>query len=45
MKKKSLYVVPQSEEVSALWESVLCDSNPGLGGSEDIGYEDWVLNN
>ena len=43
MKRKSLYVIPLCEEVSSLWEAVLCTSDPELGGTENIGYEDWDL--
>lgn len=39
---KYRYVIPLCEKVIPLWEAVLCGS-PGLGESEDIGYEDWIL--
>lgn len=42
MNHKILYVTPECEEASLLWDSVLCDS-PGFGESEDVGYEDWVI--
>ena len=42
MNHKSYYVTPECEEMSLLWESVLCVS-PGNGESEDVGYEDWVI--
>lgn len=44
MKKKYLYVSPLCEEVLSPGAFVLCGS-PGLGESEDIDYEDWVINN
>ena len=40
---KQNYVIPLCEVILPLWETVLCES-PELGGSEDIGYEDWVIN-
>ena len=42
MNMKTLYLSPECEEVTSLCASVLCGS-PGLGESEDIGYEDWVI--
>lgn len=42
MKKKYLYVSPLCEEEPLQGAFVLCGS-PGLGESEDIGYEDWVI--
>lgn len=36
------YVIPLCEELPSLWACVLCGS-PGLGESEDIGYEDWII--
>ncbi|MBO4475197.1 MAG: hypothetical protein J5737_00535 [Bacteroidales bacterium] len=41
--KKTRYNVPICEECPSSWESVLCTSDPELGGSEDVGYEDWVI--
>lgn len=41
--KKSPYFVPISEECTLLWDNVLCSSGPDLGGTEDVGYEDWVI--
>ena len=42
MKKKQLYIVPFCETEYSPGAEVLCAS-PGLGESEDIGYEDWVI--
>ena len=42
MKKKYLYVTPLCKETLLTGAFVMCGS-PGLGESEDIEYEDWVV--